>query len=327
MKKNNSFLRQNTRCKMTSVFLPTTAAAITSFLTGEAPQQHAITSWFMSLKEAGLIAKILPFVSRLGGANLSDMRIKIEDIIMEKPFSKKINVKSYCLNPKELLETPYTNALNGKSQKIGFKDNFKDMLSKIGKVLNKKERKYVYAYWPMVDACLHEFGVGSRQEKNYFKEIDDEIRKFQIKIKGTNSIILIVADHGHINTPEERNINLKKYPEIYECLSQPLSGEGRTPFCYVHPDKQKQFEYYVKTKLSKYCSPHKSSELISRNFFGLGKPNRKLFQRTGDYILLTKENYRIKDYLTEHEKENVDIGHHGGLSKEEMFVPLIVLSC
>jgi hypothetical protein len=58
----------------------------------------------------------------------------------------------------------------------------------------------------------------------------------------------------------------------------------------------------------------------------LGVPNKKLFDRVGDYILVMKENYILKDVLLG-EHENKNIGHHGGVSKEEMYVPLIVFNC
>jgi hypothetical protein len=38
-----------------------------------------------------------------------------------------------------------------------------------------------------------------------------------------------------------------------------------------------------------------------------------------------RENYIIKDFVLG-EKERFHIGNHGGVSKEEMFVPLIVIN-
>jgi predicted AlkP superfamily pyrophosphatase or phosphodiesterase len=52
-KSNANFLKENLKDKMTSVFLPTTACATTTFQTGVAPQQHALTGWFMFLKKRG----------------------------------------------------------------------------------------------------------------------------------------------------------------------------------------------------------------------------------------------------------------------------------
>lgn len=111
-----------------------------------------------------------------------------------------------------------------------------------------------------------------------------------------------------------------------ECLSLPLCGEGRSVYCYIHPSKVNQFERYVKNSLGRYCWIYKSEYLIKKNFFGLFKPNPKLFDRVGDYILICKDNYIIKDKVSVgEEKKKPHIGHHGGASKEEMLVPLVVV--
>ncbi len=73
----------------------------------------------------------------------------------------------------------------------------------------------------------------------------------------------------------------------------------------------------------------KSKELIDKNWFGLGELNPKLIDRIGDYVLVAKENYAIKDKVDRMgKKSKTKYGaDHGGVSKEEMFVPLIVLKC
>ena len=58
--------------------------------------------------------------------------------------------------------------------------------------------------------------------------------------------------------------------------------------------------------------------------FKFVKPNKKLFDRVGDYVLIMKENYIIKDSLAGRKVER-NKGNHGGLSSQEMFVPLIVI--
>ena len=113
---------------------------------------------------------------------------------------------------------------------------------------------------------------------------------------------------------------------MQETLVLPLSGERRVAYCYVCPNKVKQFEQYVKQKLRKECTLYKSEELVKRGYFGLGLENSKLLERIGDYTLIMKENYVIFDELLG-EKRSFHIGNHGGISKEEMFVPLIVIKC
>ncbi|MET0010579.1 MAG: alkaline phosphatase family protein, partial [Candidatus Thiodiazotropha sp. 6PLUC4] len=55
---------------MTSVYPPTTASAITTFLTGEAPQQHGLTGWHVYFRELGAVLAILPGKPRYGGVSL-----------------------------------------------------------------------------------------------------------------------------------------------------------------------------------------------------------------------------------------------------------------
>jgi hypothetical protein len=56
----------------------------------------------------------------------------------------------------------------------------------------------------------------------------------------------------------------------------------------------------------------------------LGKPHPKLQDRVGDFVLIMKEGYVLKDALMD---DVVDFceGYHGGVSKEEMWVPLSII--
>ena len=56
----------------------------------------------------------------------------------------------------------------------------------------------------------------------------------------------------------------------------------------------------------------------------LFEPNPKLADRIGDYVLICKENYLIKDTLKNEEEKIPHPGHHGGVSKEEMLVSMVV---
>ena len=311
---------------MTSTFLPTTAAAITSFLTGVAPQQHGHTAWFMNLKEIGAVTKVLPFNPRIGGPVLSEQGIKISDIIDEKPFVSKLKCKTITIHPKRLVDTDFTSLMSKTATKLSYKDDEIDSLfSQIKKAIkSSNRRKYIYSYWPVLDSLNHKYGVNSKKAEKHFKELDKKIRKFIKSLEGTNTTLIITADHGFVNTSENKFIKAENHPDFLDCLTIPLCGEGRTPFCYVHPSKTKKFENYVKTKMKKYCHIFKSEDLIKKNYFGLFKPNPKLFDRLGDYILICKENYIIKD-LIEKGKEHKNVGHHGGISPDEMIVPLIVI--
>lgn len=320
----DSFLYKNLKQKITSVFPATTSSAMTSFSTGVAPQQHGLTGWFMYLKEIGTISVILPFTSRAGGFNL-EQKVKYEDIYNQKSFFEGFRAASFSLRHKNYFNSAYSLLTSKGSKNMAF-FNLSDFFKKIENTIKKgKKRKIMLAYWAEFDSICHNNGIDSKKALRHFIELDKKIEKLSKSLKNNNITIIVTADHGQINTKEKNKIiKLEKHPELAETLSMPLSGEPRTVYCYVKPQKVKQFEKYVKTKLASACKLYKSDDLIKKKYFGLHKPNEKLKDRIGDYTLIMKDNFIMKDFVLG-EIKKVNIGNHGGVSKEEMFVPLIVI--
>ena len=108
--------------KITSVFLPTTAVAITTFLTGVAPAQHGITGWFVYLKELGLVSTILFFNPRCGGLNFGKINVKPEMIFNEKTIFEKINRKSFHITKKQYVNSDYTTAFCKGAKRLSYKN-------------------------------------------------------------------------------------------------------------------------------------------------------------------------------------------------------------
>lgn len=120
-------------------------------------------------------------------------------------------------------------------------------------------------------------------------------------------------------------IRLENYPEFANFLKFPLCGEPRVAYCYVKKSMTKKFENYIRKNFGKICWLYKSRELVKKGFFGLNSPNKKLTSRIGNYTLIMKDNYAIKDFVPGEELK-IFIGNHGGVSSQEMFVPLIIFS-
>lgn len=308
--------------KIISVFPATTATAITTFFTGVAPKQHAITGWFMYLKELGTISVILPFVQK--GTNTSlDQRIRPSKIFNQKSFFEKIKAQSFVVTDKKLANSSYTLAHTKKAKIVSYNRKLEDCFKQIEKIIKLNNRKkYIYAYWPEFDHLCHNYGMQSKKVRKHFEKICDKLDSFLESLE--NAIVIITADHGFIDTTKSKVINLADHPKLKETLTLPLCGEGRFVYCYVYPSKRKDFRRYVKQHFKNICSLYKSEELIKRNYFGLFKSNEKLLDRIGNYVLVMKDNYIIKD-LAIGEKIHFDIGNHGGVSKEEIFVPLVVI--
>jgi len=321
LKKNGkgSFLKKNLKARMTSVFPSTTVAALTALQTGLAPQQHGLTGWFMYLKEIGAVSTILRFMPRytkneemkLGKAGIAQKDIFGFDSVFDK-FDARVSEISN-----------YGRIGGGKTKMIPY-STMNDMIKKIlSSIKSEKKRNFVYAYWPGFDLICHEHGVGSREARKEFAMLDKGIEKLAKSLDG-NTTLIVTADHGLIDIPENRRIFLSDHPKLAECLTLPLCGEVRAAYCYVKPSKTKQFERYIRTRFAKQCTLFKSEKLIAKGYYGLFEQNPKLADRVGDYVLIMKDNWTIKDFILGEGLHKL-VAYHGGISKDEMFVPLIVL--
>jgi len=325
MKRRKNFLKDHTAGKITSVFPSTTSACITSFATGLAPKEHGVTGWFVRLKsdKYDIPSTILLFSDRRNEESLLNRNINPEDIFIDQRLSKKIkNLK--VLHPESINDSVYTKYLLSDSVKIGYK-GLEDMFIKLkGAVRSNKEKKnYVYAYLPDFDAVKHKVGSGSRDLTRLFYNISKQTEKFVSDIRGTNSVVIITADHGLIDGEEGKRINMSELPEINKMLEFPLCGEPRAAYCYVKKKYLKVFKKAVEETIGHAVKVFSRSQLMKGGYYGLFEPNPELESRIGDFVLVCKENFVIKDFL-KNEKVKWHAADHGGLSSSEMFVPLIV---
>ncbi len=326
-KQEKGIFHKHLKEKITSVFPSTTAAGITSFLTGLAPQQHAVTGWFMYLKEFGLLTTSLRFIPRCGGASLARGDIKPHTVFGNGTPNvfQQIERQSYSLLPEQLVGSEYTLSMNAGSQCLPF-TSFSGCLRQILKLCHsQQELKFIYAYWDGIDSLSHGYGTDSLEVTRHYYELADIIESFVKSLAASDTSLIISADHGLIDTRPADTIRLEDHPELQESLTMPLSGESRAPYCYVRPSKVEQFERYVTQHFSDVCKLYRSEELIQKGCFGLFDPNPRLFERIGDYVLLMRENYKLRDRLLG-EDRRLHKADHGGTSKAEMYVPLIVIN-
>ncbi len=323
-----NILKRHTLTSLTTIFPSTTAAAITTYLSGLTPQEHGNLSWFMYLQEKKDIIAILP------GKNRQHKKIHYSPKALQFPqsiFTKLHNINSprqtYIITKKDIINTTYNKYFGKHAETKGYK-TLSSFINKISETVKRNQQpKYIYAYWSEFDALSHKYGKTHPKTQQHLQQLTSQFQLLHKKLQHTNTLLIITADHGQIVSSESQTIHLEKHPLLQQCLSTYLSGEHRAAFCHVLPHKRQQFEQYVKHKLQKYCTLHKPTDLLNQNLFGSITPHTPIhletINRLGNYILLFKKNYIIRQTIPEDEKKKPQYGHHGGLSTEEMLVPLI----
>lgn len=318
----DAVLRRHLRGRLDSVFPTTTAAAITSLSTGVAPQQHAITGWFLWLRELGMVTSILPFRSRAGQVDLAQAGLSVQPYIGAPSLFAALQ-RTTVLSPARIVDSAFSQACSGPAQRIGYQD-LDDLFLRLTALVKAADGpEFIYAYWPEFDALAHAKGVGGVEAQRHFELLDRACGEFLERIAGSDTCVLITADHGFIDTDAQQYLQLAEHPDLAACLRLPLCGEPRAAYCYVRPDRANTFERYVAEVLPAYCDCVPSAELIAGGYFGLGAAHPELQSRSGDYVLLMNDRHVIKDYLAG-ERPFFFAGVHSGLSEAELRVPLVV---
>jgi hypothetical protein len=240
-------------------------------------------------------------------------------------LSARIKAETFYMVPANLYESDYTIATSVSAKRVYF-DSLQQCFDKLTKIINStSDQKFIYVYWAEFDGFCHEFGTESAEARAHFKELDTNLALLCNTLKHSKATLMFTSDHGLVDSSEAEQIKLRDHPNLAQTLTLPLCGEPRVAYCYVHPSEKKVFEGYVTKKMSEYCTMHSARELIQGNFFGLYEPHDKLCDRIGDYALIMKNNYIIKDTVLG-ETEHFLKANHGGVSKQEMFVPFITVT-
>ncbi len=319
----DSHLYKHLHSKIMAVAPPTTTASVSTYLTGLAPQQHGLTGWFTYLRELGSVVTILPWVLRAGGPQLGESGRAASDLLSLDSFFDRLAVDTYSVMPDFLQGSEFNRMVSGQANLVPY-NTYQQCFNEVARLARNPRKKYVYAYWAGFDMLAHGYGVGSEQVASHFLELDQAFEKLVDQLSGSDTALLVSADHGFIDAPPEKRIDLVDHPELKACLQVPLCGEPRLAYCYVRHDMRSRFEDYVEKNLSEIAQLYASQDLVEQNLYGLGDAHPEMAHRTGDYTLVMQENYVMTDSLPGDTAVQL-VGYHGGLSSQEIYVPLILV--
>jgi hypothetical protein len=109
-------------------------------------------------------------------------------------------------------------------------------------------------------------------------------------------------------------------------LAAPLWGERRAAFCRLRAGAGPEFECAMPEFLDGKGVVVVSAELHRAGLFGSGRAHARRAGRLGVKALIMAPGWALRDSVAG-EREHRMIGLHGGLSAQEMYVPLIHVNC
>ncbi|HEY8069459.1 MAG TPA: alkaline phosphatase family protein [Burkholderiales bacterium] len=304
------------RGAISAVFPSTTASAITTSFTGATPLEHGLTGWFTYFSEAACVGAPLPFRRRGEKASLG---VAPARIFTEPSFFDTLDTRTVAVSYRPIIDSPYNAHHCGRAERRAYDDLQGFVDQTVAAVKSGPERKFVYAYWPDFDALSHQHGVASAQARAHFDALDAAFGELLARLAGSDTLLVLTADHGFIDSPPAESVELPA--GLSALLRFPLCGERRVAFCHVQ--EERKFIERARDALGDRADVRPSRELMEEGWFGSGRAHPHFAERIGDVALVMKGRGTVKDWVAG-EPRHLHIGNHGGMSEDEMNIPLVV---
>ena len=320
--KGRKFLALHPWQKITTASPATTAAVVTTLATGASPAEHAILGWHLHLPDLGMDGTILPFVTR------TDTPIALPEFDLGKYLAlpaplATIRGRRVLISQGPIPTSRTSMAMPWWTERHAF-ENLDGMLRQLRAFARSPGRAYAYAYWPFYDSHCHEHGPCGRVPALHLAELDAFLARVQKALAGSDTLLLVTADHGHMQT--HTPLNLAEIPGFYDTLATLPSGDARMVQCFVRPARVKDFLRLTRSAPllgASVCATQ--AEILRSGLLGPGKPHPALKNRLGDYTLFAAPGHAFlyPPALSIYKKAKA--GNHGGLSADELDVPLFVI--
>ncbi|MDC7222654.1 MAG: alkaline phosphatase family protein [Spirochaetales bacterium] len=320
---------------LSTVFPPTTAAAMTSLYTGLSPREHGYLGWslwFEELEERYI--NILPGTdSRTNRAVYGSPR-DIYDIMPLPSFNQKLkdlpeDLALYFISPRAYLNNRYNLAACGPAKMVPYR-RFKDMIRATAASVkkNREGRSYTLVYNPEPDKFLHPQGVDTGHLRDFMTLLGEQLRKLISRIEGSNTLLLVTADHGMTDVDHYHLIH--EGDELDSLLIRPPFPEARVLSFHVKEGQKGLFRERFESVMGEDFLLLEGEEFLREGWLGPDLPGTtahgRLDKLIGDYMAIARGGKGIKYVPKGSKTPSLFKAHHAGMTREERDVPLLVYS-
>ncbi len=178
----------------------------------------------------------------------------------------------------------------------------------------------VYGYHNQPDKAGHEYGVGSPE---WVRELSGVDRLLDRLVTGLppDAALLVTADHGQINVPADRRIDVADHPELLAGV-RVLAGEPRVR--YLHPRRGATGDVLDAWRgvLGDAAWVVTRTEAIEGGWFGPVPVGHR--ERIGEIVVACRGHGAV--FATGYEPPGMLrlVGLHGSFTPAEMEIPLLV---
>jgi hypothetical protein len=295
-----------------SGFPTTTASSLASLATGKDNGTHAFLGYRVFDRQRGKAINLLNDL----GQELPPREFQNLETISEMALGAGLRVLT--VGPAEYADSGFTKATMPESKYLSAKTIEERFL--VARRELSTPGSLLYLYVPELDQLAHRFGVSSGKWLETIEELDSVVGKFISAIpKGAGAIL--TADHGVLDVQKSGHIFLDEFESLKDILM--IGGDPRAGYLYLESGTDLEAKRSrISAELSGLVDVVTVAELVEAGWL---EPLSETAKRIAPDLVLLPRNERViyhRDFAKAKSLEM--IGQHGGMTKAEWEVPLLV---
>ncbi len=315
---------------LTSVFPSTTDAALVSLSTGRSPAEHGWLAYTMYLREWGVTANAIllcPIWTHQSDL-LVEWGMKVDQLVTAPTLASRLaqeGVHAQAILSAFFVKSGFTRMLYRGVAEDNLHGHFhsSDLWTRLGHLLaaTRGQRAFINVYWSGLDTIAHAYGPHTDLWEAEFRHVNYGLGEFLRRLPAEDregTLLLITADHGQIRIPAEKVITATQEPALSRHLWAPVTGESRAAFLFPRPGQREALRRYLIETYPGWFAVMDSKQAVDAGLMG-APAHDETYARAGELLALPRG-----DHALQHKPSTTPlIGRHGGLTPDEMLVPLI----
>ena len=315
---------------LTATYPSETAAALTTFHTGRLPASHGVLGWdvYDPVDDAS-------YEAFTGTVKAGDESVDpdLEDVFEGEPIYPALSDAGIDCHHVVPFEDTYGGGVAHTYEWNRSADCALE-IEGFGAALESAfaaaaDPAYLYAYLPQIDAVAHAAGTDSDAYRETVRATFDALEGALAGLDEADTgetLVVVTADHGHVDTVPDRNVDLEAYEGVMAALERHATGDpvryaGSPRNLHLHLRDPERDRDRVRATLEERLDARIFTRegALERDLFGDGPEAETFRRRLGDLVVC----HRDRSVWFGSDRAHLElIGVHGGLHPDEMLVPL-----
>jgi len=307
----------------TSPFPATTATSLTSIFTGLTPAEHGVIGYHMFSPEYGCVFNTLDMRPVYGyNSEFQIAKYLARKIKPWAPDLEEHGVRTLISTKGSIIGSGLSRVIHAGQDLMPYLLE-SEMFVKCRRALEQPDPIFLTLYYSGIDTLEHKYGPYSDEVSNEIQLFEFLLQNFFSKLSAATkkeTLIILTSDHGVCET--KRTLYVKDYPEIANNLLLPPVGDSRSGFLFSKLGQKEKLENAFGRTLEGFRVVA-NDDLIESGAFGRIADSTALHPAIGDFAALSRGPNGLSYPYFEDDRDREQNGGHGGMTAEEVLVPLL----